>query len=148
VGIHDPGAGDREHLRRGLRGFRGRAAPRVAGWCAAGAGAGFTLELSSVPSNAFAGIAIGFSNAVWSGGTLPASLAAVGMPGCTLFMSPDVLLLTQASPAGVATHTLTLPNVPVFAGATIFSQAMALDPGVNALGAVVSNAVAATTGVL
>jgi hypothetical protein len=111
-------------------------------------GAGFPLELSSLPSNAFVGIALGFSNAVWSGGTLPASLAAVGMPGCTLFISPDALFLTQASAAGIAVHTLTLPNAPVFAGTTLFGQAMSLDPGVNALGAVVSNAVAATTGVL
>jgi hypothetical protein len=111
-------------------------------------GAGFPLDLTSVAANAFAVLALGFSDAFWTGGTLPASLASVGMPGCTLFMSPDATFFIQASPAGTSTFTLSLPNAPVFAGTRIFGQAMVLDPSANALGAVMSNAVAATTGVL
>src|SRR5262245_42155580 len=111
-------------------------------------GASFALELSSVPASGAGLIALGVSDTAWSGSPLPASLAPVGMPGCTLLVSLDTLYLVGASPAGIATLTLTVPSDPAFAGVRTFVQGAALDPGVNALGVVVSNGIAVTAGVL
>src|SRR5262249_32102316 len=111
-------------------------------------GASFPLELTNMPANGLGAIAIGFSNTTWSGGALPASLAPLGMPGCTLFARPAALFTLQAAAPGRATLTWSLPNIAAFAGTQFFAQAIALAPGVNAFGAVVSNAGAAVVGAL
>ena len=111
-------------------------------------GTTFDIELLAVPANALAAMTIGFSATTWSGGALPASLASLGMPGCTLFASPEIPFTTPATAAGRATLSLPLPNVAAFAGIEFFVQGIALDPGTNPLGAVVSNAGAGVIGTL
>src|SRR5262249_54630208 len=108
----------------------------------------FALQLQSITGGALAALAVGFSDATWSGGPLPASLASIGMPGCSLLVSPDAMFLASASAAGVAGWTLALPNTPAFAGTRLFAQGFALDPTTNALGAVAANAGTAVVGIL
>jgi hypothetical protein len=102
-------------------------------------GAPFVLELVSVPTSGLAAISIGFSASSWSGGPLPAPLAPLGMPGCTLWVDPQFLFTTPVV-AGRATLSWALPNVAAIAGTRFYDQAIVLDAGINPLGAVVSNA--------
>jgi hypothetical protein len=67
------------------------------------------------------------------------------MPGCTLRTSTDwVGGLTLLS--GNASLPWALPASSSLAGVQVFAQALVLEPGTNALGAVLSNALAAATG--
>ena len=110
-------------------------------------GSTFLFELQNAPANGFVALGLGFSRTAWSGGALPASLAALGMPGCTLLASPDALIGTTANAAGVASVPWSLPAAPAFVGLDFFSQAFTLDPPANALGAALSNAGAGRLGV-
>ena len=91
--------------------------------------------------------ATGFSTTTWLGVSLPAPLDAIGLPGCALYGSVDQLDFGIAT-LGRATLSLPVPNVPSLAGITFVNQALASDPGVNAFGAVVSNAGIGVIGVL
>jgi hypothetical protein len=102
------------------------------------------LELLTGPSGG-AAISIGFSSQQWNSNTLPWNLGAIGMTGCTLHASPDVLLLAPVY-AGHATLYWQLPNDPGLIGTRFFNQGFVLAPAVNPLGAVVSNAGAGTIG--
>ena len=65
--------------------------------------------------------------------------ALLGMPGCMLYDSADILVV---APFGVGgTTTWTWSPVSGVVGATLHSQALCLDPTVNAFGFTVSNAV-------
>jgi hypothetical protein len=78
-------------------------------------------------------------------GPLPLDLAILGAPGCTGRVSPDaVVLLVGANNA--ATFTLGIPNRPALQCLQFYNQALVLDPGSNALGAVVSDAAAGIIG--
>jgi len=108
-------------------------------------GSTFGLELLSVPANGVAAFTIGFSNQQWGANLLPWSLGALGMPGCTMHASPDFLFFVAVA-AGRATLAWPLPNDPGLVGVRFFDQAVFLDPGVNAMGAIVSNAGAGVIG--
>lgn len=82
--------------------------------------------------------AIGLSNQLQAGGPLPADLAVIGMPGCWLLNSLD-LLQASAAVAGVATFQLVMPNIPNVLGLRMWHQALVLDPTANAFGLTVSN---------
>jgi hypothetical protein len=71
---------------------------------------------------------------------LPVQLDPIGMPGCTSMPPPDVLLLATGG-GGSAAITWTVPNVTAALGEDVYVQALCLDPGANAGGATVSNAV-------
>ncbi|MCA8978157.1 MAG: PQQ-dependent sugar dehydrogenase [Planctomycetes bacterium] len=100
----------------------------------------FALRIGQLPS-APGGLAIGmlgFSKSAWGTVALPLSLAGYGMPGCTGLVAPDITMLL-ANSGGVATWSLTLPNLPPLIGQDFYVQALALDPGRNAAGLVISN---------
>jgi len=100
----------------------------------------FALDLGPLPSG-IAAISIGLSDQQWNGNPLPFDLGAIGMPGCTLHVSPDFLFFAPVPVTGLAvTLTWQLPNDPGLIGTRFFDQGFALAPGVNPLGAVVSNA--------
>src|SRR5262249_21706004 len=99
----------------------------------------FPLELAGLPPSGLAAVSIGFSDAQWNGQPLPLSLSALGMPGCSLFASPDFLFVLAIS-AGGASLAWPLPASPGLAGTTFVDQGFVLDPGSNALGAIVANA--------
>jgi hypothetical protein len=104
----------------------------------------FALSLYNLPPDHSTLVCFGLSNSNWSGVPLPASLAAVGAPGCTLLVSPD-WLGPVFNWAGYATWTLTIPAAPALAGATFFQQAAAIDHS-NALGLVFTNGGAGVVG--
>jgi hypothetical protein len=68
----------------------------------------------------------------------PTPLAGIGMPGCTAYIAPD-LLVTVGAAAGSASSTLGIPNTVGLTGLSLFAQVLSLDP-VNAAGLTVSNA--------
>lgn len=102
-------------------------------------GAVFRFELSSLPTTGIAVITIGFSAQQWNGIPLPWDLSSLGMPGCTMRSSPEFLYFAPVS-AGRATLALPLPNDPGLVGVQFSSQAFVVEPGINAIGAIVSNA--------
>ena len=88
---------------------------------------------------------LGASNTMSGGTPLPLSLAPIGMPGCTLQVSLDVLL-TATPTGGVAMCSVLIPMQPALVGFTLHAQAGSLDPGANPLGLTLSNALAVVVG--
>ncbi len=107
----------------------------------------FDLEVTSLPTglvNTTFGL-IGASSTNWLGQSLPLDLGSLGMPGCTLFTSiDDASLLPKFG--STATWALSIPNDPILAGVSVHLQSLVIDPGVNTLGAVLSNAGTAVIG--
>ncbi|MFK7740781.1 MAG: kelch repeat-containing protein [Planctomycetota bacterium] len=99
----------------------------------------FTVQISPVPNNGIGLMLYGLSDtssSVW--GPLPTSLAAAGLPGCDLQVDPALIDVFVAN-GNTATWSRPLPNDPQLLGGQIYCQGAALDPGVNAFGAVVAN---------
>jgi hypothetical protein len=73
-------------------------------------------------------------------------LAALGMPGCRLYAGLDVLntFLIGGPSASVS---WVVPNVPSASGVVIMNQSAVLKPGVNAFGAITSNALQLLLGI-
>lgn len=88
--------------------------------------------------SAFGFLAIGLSDTVWSGGSLPTDLGFVGMPGCPLQVSPDVTTLAFADAGGNAQVLVGLPAATGLIGTVLFGQWLAQDPPRNAAGFAVS----------
>ncbi|MCI0587585.1 MAG: hypothetical protein L0323_12155, partial [Planctomycetes bacterium] len=76
---------------------------------------GFTLVLSGAP---------GSSLAVLIAGPAPTSigLGGVGLPGCTILVSPDVLLPTATTIGGAAFVPMPVPPLASLAGAAAHFQ--------------------------
>ncbi|MCK5945246.1 MAG: PKD domain-containing protein [Planctomycetes bacterium] len=66
-------------------------------------------------------------------------LAFVGMPGCALHHSADVLL-TLVGAANSATFAFPVPNNAALVGTQVYTQAASFDPGANTLGLALSDA--------
>lgn len=85
----------------------------------------------------------GWSDTVYNGHVLPLELSAFGMPGCNLLTSIDAMLFV----GGVGqTFSLGIPNQPAFLWGQFHLQSFVVEPGVNATGVVVSNALRCTIG--
>jgi hypothetical protein len=108
-------------------------------------GTTFVLEAAPIPGSGVALAGLGFTNQQWSGLPLPMNMAVLGMPGCTLHISPD-FALAMPIVAGRATLALTMPPAVSLVGTRFFAQGLIADPGVNQLGAVVSNSGSAVVG--
>lgn len=87
----------------------------------------------------------GLSNTTSPLGSLPRLLTPYGMPNCRIFVSPDLFQVVPTV-AGTANWTWAVPNNLALFGASFFQQVACLDPGINAAGLTVSNALAATIG--
>lgn len=98
----------------------------------------FTVDVGPVPANTIGLMISGLSDTTSSLGPLPAPLAAIGMPGCTLQVDP-VLIDAFLAIGNTATWALAIPNTATLLGAQIFSQGAALDLGANALGLITAN---------
>ncbi len=72
-------------------------------------------------------------------GTAPQPLGAIGMPGCSRHITADAAALVVGQ-NGWATYRLPIPNWPALVGVHFHNQAIVLDPGANAAGAVASDA--------
>jgi len=101
-------------------------------------GTTFKVACTNLQPDHFATMWIGFSNTTSVLGTLPFDLTTLGMPGCTLFVSGD-LVGTLLNWNGMALWEATLPNAPEFVGLPFYLQAGVIDR-INALGMVVTNA--------
>ncbi|MEZ5988651.1 MAG: hypothetical protein R3F30_05930 [Planctomycetota bacterium] len=105
------------------------------------------LELSLSARYAVAGI-FGLSDLAWGPTRLPLDLTAFGAPGNWLSASIDVsvpMSMVQVTNGWLGLGALPLPDVPAATGATVFGQAVILDPASNKLGLVLTDALAMTT---
>ncbi|MGE3173794.1 MAG: TolB family protein [Planctomycetota bacterium] len=105
----------------------------------------FHLHGQNAPS-AIGMVVLGTSNQSWNAAPLPLPLDAVGMPGCTLFTSVDLSFFVFAAAVGTYDLTLPIPNDPAFRGVTLHAQTWLADPGFNAFGGVMSDALDFTIG--
>jgi hypothetical protein len=100
----------------------------------------FQVEISKLPSGSFVrafGL-VGVSNTKWLNLNLPIDLRFIGMPGCKLLVSMDIMQgLTIVN--NKATWSFNIPNDPTLAGGPFFLQSLVFEPGVNVGGAIVSN---------
>lgn len=123
----------------------------AAGYGYIGAGCPGTL---GVPGNVATAQPVLGSTASWTVDKLPLDIAIVvlggsriptldltflGMPGCPLFVSPDVTA-TIIGTANQASFAFPIPNNPVFVGFQVFTQALSLDLGLNPFGFAISDA--------
>lgn len=97
------------------------------------------------PGAAVALMVVGTSRTAWAFGSLPASLAPFGMPGCVAYASADLFQVLPAS-AGTANWTWQVPNDQGLFGITFYQQGLSLDPAANPAGIAASNAGMATLG--
>jgi len=98
------------------------------------------FQAPNLQSSAIAVLMTGVSNQSSGGIPLPASLAAIGMPGCNLYVDPILQDGVVATQSGLARITRTFSQ-PELLGTRIYSQFFVLMPGANALGIVASNGV-------
>ncbi len=99
-------------------------------------GTTFNWVTNNVPATSFVGIlGLGFSSIV-----PPFDLALLGAPGC--FQHVGVSATTAFLPtSGSGSVPTTIPNSPALAGVRVFGQSIAVDPTINALGAITSNGI-------
>ncbi len=74
------------------------------------------------------------------------ALDFIGMTGCTWLASIDYVLPMPIS-AGIGSTMLPIPNIPSLAGASVFTQSVAVKPGINPLGIFASNGLELVLGV-
>ncbi len=104
-------------------------------------GSTFTLQVQNVPSNpGLAAFALGTDITLSGGAPLPQDLAVIGLPGCALWIAPE-LLVAVATGSGTASLALALPSTPTLAGSVLGIQVLALDAAGPGFGGAVSNAV-------
>jgi len=79
---------------------------------------------------------LGLSDTVFNGLPLPLDLAVIGLPGCGLLASGDLLELVLAA-GGSADYVLNIPNQGNLVGQSVYVQAIAfeINPGLVFLGA-------------
>lgn len=100
-----------------------------------------SATITSAPT-LLAGVALGFSRTTFGPFSLPVSLGSIGMPGCDLWQSADLLGLgTSPLTPSTLSFSLAIPNVTSVLGLHVFLQAYAFAPGVNPLQIVISNAI-------
>ena len=101
-----------------------------------------TIEIAGLNpnTNQFGTLLIGTSNSSWSGGSLPAPLAAYGLGGCTLHVRDDAVLFLPTN-FGATSYVQQLPNHLSFVAMPIYCQYLALDStATNAMQGVATNA--------
>ena len=103
------------------------------------------LTFGNLPAPNLAVAILGLANTGSGAGPLPLPLGFLGMPLCSLRVRPDVTL-TVAGAAGSGSVPFPIPNDPALAGFTFHTQALVLDPGLNAFGASMSDAATAVIG--
>jgi hypothetical protein len=105
----------------------------------------FGIELTKIPATSPAVLVFGISDQSWGAIPLPLKLDGLGMTGCWLNASVEVLFV-MSNNAGTATITLPLPNDLNLVGARFYNQGLVLDPPANSAGLTTSNGAAATIG--
>jgi hypothetical protein len=121
----------------GIPGNVATALPRI--------GQSLSVNFTNLAQNAGI-VLIGWSNTMAGSIPLPFNLGPLGAPGCHVRVSADASMLVLGG-SGTVTYQLAIPWSLSFLGAVLYTQCLALNPGANALGAVTSDAAAATVGV-
>ena len=100
--------------------------PRIGGSTVPNVGQTFTLNLSRVPINRNALLALGFSNTSYGSISLPWEMAPQILPGCFLLVSLDLLISTSTFSVGAnwgaAAVPLFIPGDPALAGLNFYAQ--------------------------
>ena len=97
-------------------------------------GTSWNLNVSNLPPSSLVGVDVfGFADP----GIV--DLAAVGLPGCGLRSTLDVLLGWVNT--GAHSYALPIPTIPSLVGLHVFTTSAMLQPGVNAFGAITGNGV-------
>lgn len=109
------------------------------------AGSGPTLNMTASASieNAptpLTFVAVGWSNQYFGAFALPVSLVSIGMPGCELLQSTEIVgAFAPSTGPTTAAFSLPIPNVGGLIGAHVYGQAWAFAPGANPANIVISN---------
>ena len=101
-------------------------------------GTTLTVNVSNMPTS-IGVMMTGFSNTNSVFGALPFDVTVYGAPGCFGRVSTDVTTLLLGA-GNTAAWNFVIPNDPGLSGLPLYNQALVLDPGFNALGAVLSDA--------
>ncbi|MGE0144266.1 MAG: PKD domain-containing protein [Planctomycetota bacterium] len=103
------------------------------------------LTLDRMPVNTGA-LLFGFSSTSSVFGPLPFDMSVLAAPGC--FLRTDLVAsLTIIGANNAGTASISVPNVPGFAGIPLFLQGLALDPSANLFGIVMSDSLAGVIGI-
>lgn len=78
-------------------------------------------------------VVLGLSNQTWTGIPLPFDLAPLGLSGCSLLVSADIINAVLPL-AGFAQHSLAIPNTASLENAVIYTQGVVLQIGGPGLG--------------
>jgi len=105
-----------------------------------------TITFGNLPAPNLAIAVIGFSNTMSTMGPLPLDLTGLGAPGCFGRVSLDATTFLLGA-AGSASFNFAVPSQSPLLGLPLFTQALVLDPTLNALGASTSDAAALVIGV-
>jgi hypothetical protein len=93
-------------------------------------------------TSSVAAVAIGWSRDQFGPFALPVTLAGIGMPGCDLLQSSDVLgLATTSTGPSTLVFDQPLPNDLSIVGQIVYLQAYSFAPGANQLEVVASNGI-------
>jgi hypothetical protein len=134
---YTPGAaGSFTNFGAGCAGSRGTPAVRAHLGTVPIAGQTFRTQLDNLPLTGPAFVFLGVSDTAYGPLPLPFPLGPIGMTGCTLLVSGDVLLPVQ-NILGTGLLSVDIPFSS--SGATLYQQAFVFDPGVNPLGLTASN---------
>lgn len=91
----------------------------------------------------YGAVALGYSNTTSMGSSLPMDLGSLGMPGCQLLQSGDVVGLAVTPNLGTMLQfAVAIPSDPLLVGLSFYTQAYCAALGQNALEVIVSNGVA------
>ena len=101
-------------------------------------GTTLTVNVSNMPTS-IGVMMTGFSNTNSVFGALPFDVTVYGAPGCFGRVSTDATTLLLGA-SNTAAWNFVVPNDPGLSGLPLYNQALVLDPGFNALGAVLSDA--------
>ena len=100
----------------------------------------FTAEISDFKSSVTACLGIfGFSRTSYGAVALPLDLTPYSAPGCTLYVSMDVLFPLSVA-AGKSTWSLPVPPDAGLLGFRFYQQGVVFEAGANAHNAILTNA--------
>jgi hypothetical protein len=111
-------------------------------------GDSLAVQMRGLTAGHLAVLCVGSSRMSWPGSPnrqLPVDLTPLGALGCSLLVSPDVLL-SLANPSGVGTVALPVPADPRLLGARFVMQGFSAEGSTNPLPLVASNGLEGTIG--
>ncbi|MFQ5505543.1 MAG: hypothetical protein ACE5F1_12200 [Planctomycetota bacterium] len=121
----------------GVQGGKGSAIPRIS---SSGRpiinSTSFSVDLSQAKPSTAAIMTIGASDKKAFGLTLPFDLTPLGMTGCSLLASMDIMLGGTTDSVGKASTKIPVPNNQALVGSVLFNQYLVVDPGANNAGLV------------